>query len=161
MTGASVFVGCALVAVCVALLDAAWNDLRRFIIPNRASIIIVAAYPAALLLFPPGLWFIGLTTGVIVLTVGAILFARGWVGGGDVKLAAASALWAGTQQFSAWIIVISISGTLLSAVIVLTPLQRLLASKQLTDTGFDYPMPFGVAIATGGLWVVSQLATLL
>ena len=76
---------------------AALSDLFTMTISNRISIALVAV-------FVPFAWFIGLSgheilvhvvcgLGVLALTFG--MFACGWIGGGDAKLAAATAVWIG------------------------------------------------------------------
>lgn len=151
----------ALLMVSVALIWAAWSDLRTFTIPNSICAAIAAAYPLALLALPPHAWFMGLATGAVVLMAGAVLFAQEWVGGGDVKLASAVALWAGPTLFANWVMVTSIAGALLALAILVTPLPRVLASCRVAETGFNQPMPFGVALAAGGLWVVVRHFTLI
>ena len=78
----------------ILLLVAALEDGWRLRIANRVSAAIVAGAVAGVAVAGPTieLWqnlalFVGL------LAVGTVLFARGWMGGGDVKLLAASALW--------------------------------------------------------------------
>ncbi len=78
-----------------ALIWAASNDLRYYLIPNRIPVLIALAY--AVIAFTLPLTFVvgGFLTGLAVLAVGTLVFARGWMGGGDVKLLAAVTLWAG------------------------------------------------------------------
>ena len=146
---------CGLATVGAALVMAARSDLRSFTIENRYPAIIVAAYPAALFGLPPSVWSLGLATGALALLIGALLFARQWVGGGDVKLVSAVALWAGPLFIDDFLMVTSVAAVFLAAAIVLTPLPRLLGCGQGPVNGFSQPMPFGAPIAAGGLWVVA------
>jgi prepilin peptidase CpaA len=149
----------ALGAVGSALLLAAWSDVQSFTIPNRLCAIIAAAYPLALFGLPLSSWLSGLATGAIALILGALLFGRQWVGGGDVKLASAVALWAGGGFIDEFLLGTSVAGLLLAAALLFTPLPRLIGSRQ-AAVGFSQPMPFGAPIAAGGLWVVFlQLAS--
>src|SRR5688572_21648831 len=78
-----------------ALAWAAASDLTRFLIPNRACALVALGYVLAAGAMPTAIWLWGLAVGLMLLALGAALFARGLVGGGDVKLAAAIGLWAG------------------------------------------------------------------
>jgi len=144
-----------------ALGWAAASDVRRYLIPNRISVIIATAYGVAAFGTPFGAWLAGLATGLLVLAVGALLFWRGWTGGGDVKLAAVIALWAGPAHISDFALVTSVAGAVL-ALAMLTPLRRLMPQPaEGPAEGLRQPMPFGVPLAAGGLWVaVLQFANL-
>ncbi|MDB5465773.1 MAG: cpaA [Phenylobacterium sp.] len=151
---ASVALG--LIVTAVALAWAAASDFSRYLIPNRVCALVAAGYALAGFGLPLGPWVAGLAVGVLVLGVGAALFARGWVGGGDVKLAAAVTLWAGPAQFSDFALVTSIVGAALAG-LMLSPLRRLMPRPAWADgatAGLGQPMPFGVPIAAGGAWVL-------
>jgi prepilin peptidase CpaA len=144
---------------------AAIDDFRRLIIPN--------VVPAGLcLLWPfhlatgPGL---GLAAGAaavgcaaVVFLAGAVLFSRGMLGGGDVKLLAAATLWAGPAATPTLLVLTGLFGGLL-CVFVLTPLGQIAmaASGQavLDGTGGAVSdkrpavVPYGVAIAAAALIV--------
>ena len=90
-----------------------------------------------------------------------MLFARGWIGGGDAKLAAATALWFGAEHTPAYLICM----TLLGSVFTLAILQfRALALPvrlqnspwiaQLHCRGSG--VPYGVAMALAALVVFPQ-----
>jgi prepilin peptidase CpaA len=155
-------VGLGLAVAAVALVWAAASDLSRYLIPNRVCALVAGAYGIAFLGLPPMTWLAGLATGVAVLALGAVLFFRNWVGGGDVKLAAVIALWAGPAFLSDFALVTSLVGAALSA-IMLSPLRRLMPQAPGADgaaEGLRQPMPFGVPLAAGGLWVLANhLAT--
>jgi prepilin peptidase CpaA len=144
-----------------ALAWGAVTDIRTYIIPNAVPLIIAIAYVAAAPAFPLPLAAGGLLTGLGVLALGLVLFTRGWMGGGDVKLFAALALWAGPSQISSLLIVTCL-GALALAGLMLSPLRRLLpqASPDAValaggQSALRQPMPFGVAIAAGGLYVLA------
>jgi prepilin peptidase CpaA len=145
-----------------ALAWAAISDLRHYLIPNRVCGAIAIAYLLAFAGLPLGQWLCGLGVGAAVLAAGAVLFWRGLVGGGDVKLAAAIALWAGTAFFSEFLLATAVSGAVL-ALAMLSPLRRLMPAAPGADGATDalrQPMPFGVPLAFGGAAVIAQhLAT--
>ncbi|MDB5449047.1 MAG: cpaA [Phenylobacterium sp.] len=145
-----------LIVAAAALAWAAASDFSRYLIPNRVCALVAAGYAIAGVGSPLGPWLAGLAVGVLVLGVGAALFARGWVGGGDVKLAAAATLWAGPAYLSDFALVTSITGAALAG-LMLSPLRRLMPRPAWADgvtSGLGQPMPFGVPIAAGGAWVL-------
>jgi len=146
--------GLALAITAAALAWAAVSDFRRFLIPNRVCALVAGGYLVALAGMPAHVWLAGLGAGAAVLAVGALLFARGLVGGGDVKLAAVVALWAGPALFSDFVLATGLTGLVL-ALAMLTPLRRRMPAAPQGDPseGLRQPMPFGVALAAGGLWV--------
>jgi len=138
-------------ALAAALLVACWCDLKSRTIPNSLNIgIALAAIPfwwsIALPLWPDA----ALQVGVAVLVFGlfAIAFAFGAMGGGDVKLIGALALWLPFQAVILLLFVMSIAGGLLTLVMVL---RHRLATKE-----GKVEIPYGVAIAFGGLWLISE-----
>ena len=152
---------CALAVTAAALLWAAWSDARRFLIPNRISVIIAGAYCLALIEMPVAAWVAGLATGIVTLLIGAILFAQKWVGGGDVKLAGAIGLWAGPALFADFLLMTSIVALLLATAMLVARLRRLVGQGGIIRETAKASMPFGIPLAAGGIWVVSlHLASL-
>ena len=100
----------ALLTVFVGLLAmAGWHDFRHLIIPNGICAALVVLYvPFALATGVDPL--AGLATGLATFAAGAALFALGWFGGGDVKLLAATALWAGPVYLPALLVIVLLSG---------------------------------------------------
>jgi len=144
----------------LAMAFACAMDLVTMTIPNRVSLALVAAF-AVLAPFAglaPGV--IGLHVGlaVVMLGVGFFLFSMGWIGGGDAKLFAATALWIGPDHIVQYAIVASILGGLLTMLILLLrmmPLpvglarQEWIARLHDSQTG----VPYGIALAAAGLWI--------
>src|SRR3954449_101256 len=88
---------------------AAFEDFRRLTIPNLLPLALCAGWPFYVAAVPvPG---------------GAVLFARGWLGGGDVKLLSAATLWAGAPQALGLLVVTGLLGGAL-ALILLSPLGK-------------------------------------
>lgn len=87
----------------------------------------------------------------LVLGVGTLLFVRGWMGGGDVKLLAASALWFDLDQGWKMLVAVSLAGgieTLLMLLLRRLPMnERIRASVAFLKRG--EAIPYGLAIATG------------
>jgi len=139
------------VLLAVLLLACCWFDWRSRTIPNslNAAIALLAIpfwWASALALWPD----VALQVGVAVLVFGlfALAFAMGAMGGGDVKLLGALALWLPWQAVVALLFVTSVAGGVLTIAFLIA---RKLAGKT------DRPeIPYGLAIAFGGLWVLSE-----
>lgn len=154
----------ALLAFAGLIFSAAISDILRFRIPNRISVALVLLYPAYLLAASqPVEWILSIGVAVACLTVGFVLFSLKACGAGDAKLFAAAALWAGPEL----ILPFGLYTTLAGGVMVLFMwLQHRLARapsaglilQTTTDVGFTkQPMPYGAAIAVGGLYVAFTL----
>src|SRR5207253_2130844 len=73
------------------------SDLLTMTISNRVSLILVAGFFALALVggMSAAEVLAHAGAGMIVLVMAFVCFVRGWLGGGDAKLAAATALWLG------------------------------------------------------------------
>ncbi|MGE0255563.1 MAG: prepilin peptidase [Alphaproteobacteria bacterium] len=162
--------GLLLLAAFVALVGlAAWSDIRRLVIPNAIPLALVLIWPAFAAATGIGLWS-GLATGALVLAIGAGLFAAGLVGGGDAKLMAACALWAGPTLVLPFILVTLLGGGALGMAewLRLGRKRRLEARYGPVATSRTAPaqagtavVPYAVAIAGGALWVAVATAVAL
>ena len=136
------------------------SDLRSLRIPNRASLAIVCLYPLHVLLSPtPVDWTTSALIALGVFAVTTVFFAFRWMGGGDVKLLAATALWMGPQGILGFLFVTALAGGAL-ALILKSPVRLALAfaadslgRKGLRDTFLEHTVPYGIAIGIGGIYV--------
>lgn len=141
--------GPALLAVLAALLCvAAWTDLRARTISNplNAAVALLAPlwwWATGLALWPDVAIQLGLFAGVFVLFLG--LFALRAMGGGDVKLIAALALWLPFDALLRMLFVMAVAG---GGVTLAT-----LAVHRLRKAPGQPEIPYGIAIAFAGLWV--------
>jgi prepilin peptidase CpaA len=147
----------ALLVATTAIVAAALSDGSRYLIPNRYPAAIVVAFCVFAIGKPMHFWLPSLVVGVVLLALGTVFFARGIMGGGDVKLLSAVGLWAGLERLELLMLVMALVGGVL-ALIKLIPFQRLApASPEIADTGWrawlQYPIPYGIAIAAGGVSV--------
>ncbi len=80
-----------------AMAFVAASDLFTMRISNLVSVILIAAFAilAPFVGFDLSLAGHHLAAGATVLAIGFACFSFGWVGGGDAKIAAATALWFG------------------------------------------------------------------
>jgi prepilin peptidase CpaA len=141
---------------------AAFEDFRRLTIPNWVTLSACLLWPAYFVASPS--WhgaLAALGCAVAVFLVGAVLFARGYLGGGDVKLLAAGVLWAGPSGTPALLILTGIFGGVL-ALILLSPLGAYLVASTRLQSGAaahsavpgSTPVPYGIAIAGAALSVI-------
>ncbi len=142
---------------------AAFEDFRRLVIPNLLPIALCVLWPVYFAAAPTlygGLAAIGCAAAVFF--AGAILFARGWLGGGDVKLLSAATLWVGPAGTPSLLILTSVLGGAL-ALFLLLPVggQMAAAARTMlgqpaipTECGLAMPVPYGVAIAAAALILI-------
>jgi prepilin peptidase CpaA len=99
----------------------------------------------------------------IVLAVTFVFFARGWIGGGDAKLAAATALWLGFDHLMVYLLYASIFGGVLTFALIrfrLMPLPQVLAEQEWVKRlhRLDGGVPYGIALAAAALLVYPETA---
>jgi len=142
---------------------AAASDLLTMTIANRISLILVAGFAVvAVLSGLSGLVLLShLAAGGAVLAVAFLCFACRWIGGGDAKLAAATALWLGFPHLFDYLIYASILGGALTLLIILfrtMPLPVVLAGSELAERlhRHDAGIPYGMALAAAALIVYPQ-----
>lgn len=137
-------------ALAIALLFAAFTDLRRRQIDNWLNGAIAAAAPlywwaSGLSLWPGVGWQVGMA--VVTLVVLAGLFALRAMGGGDVKLLTALALWIEPMAFLRLLIAMALIGGVLTLVMGAWHVARRRREK--------LAIPYGVAISSAALWVLA------
>jgi prepilin peptidase CpaA len=138
-----------LLAVAAMLAGAAISDIRRMWIPDRYWLGIALAFAAAAIPQPWQVAAGGVATALLVFIGGALLFARGWIGGGDVKLLSSLALWAGPEGLASLLFNTALAGALL-ALVMLVRMRRRTPANWRVHEPLRQPMPFGVAIAAAG-----------
>lgn len=143
-----------LIALVLLLVIAAVGDIRRYIIPNTLCITVAAlALPywiaTSLATGQPLLPVLGLQLGIAFLVFAgfALLFALGAMGGGDVKLIAALALWVPASRIPEMLFVVALAGGLLALALILVRRLRGVANRA---------VPYGVAIAAGGIGIALE-----
>jgi prepilin peptidase CpaA len=137
------------------MLIAAVEDLRRLVIPNTVVLGLCTLWPLQLA-SAPDISLFGSTSAAlcaaVVFLAGALLFSRGLMGGGDVKLLAAATLWAGPGGTPTLLIGTAILGGLLTLAL-LSPLalRAVFAPAAAADAAKRMPVPYDVAIAGAAL----------
>jgi prepilin peptidase CpaA len=142
-----------LLVACLAamLIVAVVGDLRARLIPNWLNAAIaLAAIPywwlLGLPLWPDVAMQIGIAATLFALF--AVAFHFGMMGGGDVKLIGAIALWLPLGAVVKLLLVMSIAGGLLTVAMMIR--QRVARRQEQPE------VPYGVAIAFGGFWVIGE-----
>lgn len=144
----------------VAMAFAAANDLFTMKIPNRISLALAGGFIAVALLtrMPVETFGLHLLSGLGVLALTFTLFVFRLFGGGDAKLMAAGALWMGAEQILPFLVFVTIYGGALCLLIL--SFRRMVPAnyfplpewaQRLHVSGG--PVPYGIAIAAGGLMV--------
>jgi prepilin peptidase CpaA len=138
-------------ALALILVVAAVFDVRTFTISNRLNLTVALMAPlywwsAHLPLWPDIGLQVAVAAGVFALLAAA--FYMGMMGGGDVKLAAALALWFSPQSTLRFLVWMSIAGGVLTLVVLVAHKARKKPGKP--------EIPYGVAIAVGGLAILAQ-----
>ena len=142
---------------------AASSDLLTMTIANRVSLILIAGFAVLALLcgMSAADLMSHLGAAALVLAVAFGCFAFGWIGGGDAKLAAATALWLGFGHLLDYLLYASILGGALTILIIefrRWPLPRFLAgqvwAERLHQEGGG--VPYGIALAAAALLVYPQ-----
>jgi prepilin peptidase CpaA len=142
---------------------AASSDLLTMTIANRVSLALVGGFVVLAVL--SGMSGADMAThagaAAAVLVVAFICFARGWIGGGDAKLAAATALWLGFSHLFDYLVYASLLGGALTLLIVQfrhMPLPQLLAGRDWAERLHRQGggVPYGIALAAAALLVYPQ-----
>lgn len=145
------------------MIRTAYGDLTNLLIPNWLSITLAVMFIPA--------WWVGgggfdilayhLLIGGLVLAAGFGLFACGVIGGGDVKIAAATALWLGPALLDDYFIAFALIGGVLALIILIMrrfPLPNGIAKHIWIGRHPENKegVPYGIALASGGLLVYLQ-----
>ena len=152
-----------LAILAVILVYAAVVDVRTMTISNGLNIAVALMAPVywwsvGLPLWPDAAMQVGIA--LLVFAVLAATFYMGMMGGGDVKLAAALALWFRPITTLHFLVVMSIAGGILTLIVLVLHKKRRKrppSEELLGEEPAGKPeVPYGVAIAAGALWILAQ-----
>jgi prepilin peptidase CpaA len=137
---------------------AASSDLFTMTISNRLSMALTAGFFLLTLVTGMTLAAVGMHVGAaaLVLVISFGFFTQGWIGGGDAKLAAATALWFGFDHLLDYLLYASIFGGALTLLLLQfrkLPLPNLLARQPWIQRLHepDGGVPYGIALAAAAL----------
>ena len=133
------------------LVVAAIVDLRTYTISNRLNLAVAASAPLFWWSIALPFWPHAATQAAVAVGVFSVLaaaFYAGMMGGGDVKLAAALSLWFSPASTLKFLVIMSLAGGLLTLILLVVHRVRAKEGRP--------KIPYGVAIAVGGLAILAQ-----
>jgi len=142
---------------------AASSDLFTMTIANRISLILVCGF--ALLAVMTGMSAADALShagaAAAVLAVVFVFFTRGWIGGGDAKLAAATVLWLGFAHLADYLAYVSLLGGALTVALIqfrAMPLPKVFVGREWAERLHRRGggVPYGIALAAAALLVYPQ-----
>jgi prepilin peptidase CpaA len=138
-------------ALAVLMSIAIFTDVKGRIIPNwlNAGIAVLAPvywYATSLGVWPGVAIQIGL--GLAVFGLFTVMFALGAMGGGDVKMLGAIALWFPLLPMMHLLVIMSILGGVLTII--------MLIRHKISKAEGKIEVPYGVAIALAGFWTIYE-----
>lgn len=142
------------------MIIAGWHDVISMTIPNWISLALLGLFLVAAPVIGLSWAEFGLHLGVGVgaLTLTIIMFALGWIGGGDAKLFAAAALWMGWPDVLSYAVVSALAGGVLTVFLLFvrkTAMPPVFYARKWSATllkkGGD--VPYGVALCAGALYL--------
>jgi prepilin peptidase CpaA len=155
----SVFVMC----LCYAIM----SDFSRLIIPNWIIAILVSDFAIlAAISMEPWPILVHVAVAAVVLVLFSAFFVVGWMAGGDVKLIAAVALWAGLESTGTFVLLMALLGSLLALALLAIKKHGHRASGLLADNRLfqrarclaeHSHCPYGVAIGAAALALCSSI----
>ncbi|MDX2027912.1 MAG: prepilin peptidase [Alphaproteobacteria bacterium] len=147
-----------LLAAAVLLIAAAINDARSYRIPNALCAGLLALFPMYVLTAPRMIeWDQHLMVFALVLLSGFAMFVGNLAGAGDIKLLAATGLWAGPHLIAVFLITTAIAGGFLALIMAALTYVRNNSGHQAVALA-KVPIPYGIAIAVGGLSTIYMLS---
>ncbi len=139
---------------------AASSDLLTMTISNRTTATLIVGFVVMALLtgMPFATMLDHATAGLVVLVGGFALFSRGWIGGGDAKLAAATALWFGWPHLLEYLLYASLLGGALT--FALLQFRKVALPSPLISYNWierlhhpESGVPYGIALAAAALLI--------
>lgn len=162
MAYAALMAGIKLVYV-FCLCYAIVSDFRRLIIPNWAPLALVAAFAIfAAVHLEWRMVLAHLAVAAVVFAVATAFFIARWMGGGDVKLLTAVALWMGPEHGAPFTFLMAMLGAVLAIGLILIrrygelagqSVRELAVFKRLAELARTGECPYGVAIGLAALVV--------
>ena len=144
---------------------AACSDLLTMTISNRLTLALTVGFLglAAATGMPWQTLLAHGEAGLLVLVGSFVLFARGWIGGGDAKLAAATALWFGWPHLLEYLLYASLLGGALT--LGLLQFRNVALPSPLVSWPWlerlhrpESGVPYGIALAAAALLIYPYTA---
>ena len=138
--------GLALLLVSAGIEDARVREIANW--KNAAIALLAPLWWVSIGMAPWPDMAIQVGVALIVLAAFCVAFHFGWMGGGDVKMIAALALWVPVPALIQILLVMSIVGGLITVV--------MLIDHRIRKTAGNPEVPYGVAIAMAGLMILRE-----
>ncbi len=143
-----------------AMIIAAVSDLFTMTISNKVSLGLVFGFLLLSAFSGMEAEAIGmhLLAGLAMLAISFTFFARGWIGGGDAKLFAATAIWMGWSSLLEYALIASVLGGALTVLMLSLhnlPMPNILAKQHWISRlhTLENGIPYGLALAAGGIYI--------
>ena len=143
-----------------AMIAAAVCDFFTMTISNKVSLGLICGFLVMAAFSGMEVKAIGmhLLAGLAMLSISFSMFAKGWIGGGDAKLFAATAVWIGWSSLLEYVLLTSFLGGVLT--IVMLSLRNIPMPEVLEKQywfyrlhNLDNGIPYGLALAAGGIYI--------
>jgi len=144
------------------MLMAAFKDATTMTIPNWISLALIAGFCVVIPFVWPGWEAFGthILVGLSFFLAGFAMFAFGWLGGGDAKLMAATALWWQWPDAVVYVLYTTVIGCFLAIALMIgrkfIPVRILTAPWAYKMFKDEKKMPYGLALASGALITLPQ-----
>ena len=160
MTMAAFHIAVLLIAAAL-LVAAAINDALHYRIPNKICVAMMLMFPLFVVTAPHGLdWKQNVMVFALILVSGLAMFMGHFAGAGDIKLLAVTGLWAGPHLVAMFLVGTAVAGGLVAiGMAALTHMRNRAAhlKRQPAVPVAKVPIPYGMAIAAGGLNILYRL----
>lgn len=151
-----------LLGAAALLVAAAVNDALHYRIPNKISAAMLVCFPLFVLTSPHELdWKQHIMVFLLILGAGFTMFMGHLAGAGDIKLLAVTGLWAGPHLVAVFLVGTAVAGGIVALGMALLTLVRNKTAeikRQPAVAVAKVPIPYGMAIAAGGLNVLYRLS---
>jgi prepilin peptidase CpaA len=147
-------------ALPVILVWAAAVDIFTRAVPNTLVLLLAACFAVLAVAagIPPTKIGSHMICACVVLACGFLLFSQSMLGGGDAKLLAAASLWFGFETLLPFLAATALAGGFLSLIYLAFSAARVGLGQ---ESAIARTVPYGAAIAAGGLTVVPDWLALL
>lgn len=143
-----------------AMIVAAVCDLFTMTISNKVSLVLIVGFLLLAATTGMDLKTIGmhLLAGLAMLAISFAFYAKGWIGGGDAKLFAATAIWMGWPNLLEYALISSLLGGALTIFLMSMshrPMPAVLVKQYWFNRlhTLENGIPYGLALAAGGIYI--------
>jgi prepilin peptidase CpaA len=145
-------------AASIVFLVACYYDIRHRTIPNSLPVAVAAAALVKWLVVAQlalALWAVA--AALLVFSVTAVLFSQGWIGGGDVKLAAAAVFLLGAPAAPQFLLLMALLGGVIAVGMLMVMANARKKSRAGPAAAPAEPptLPYGVAIAAAAILTIA------